>query len=166
MMRRVLVFIVLASACGIDSGNRLRVGDPAPALWSEDGSGRPVVAWVMTGEDYLGCASAAGDLRHLQMRFGNAVRLSVVYVGDHPQWVAGFIRRERVSARISQFSRSEFRKVFGRESLPSFYVVSGGTIVDRAASPNGVDPPPEASETIERAVEDAIGSRVNRGRRP
>jgi hypothetical protein len=131
-------------------------GDAAPSLLAEDASGRPMVTWVMRGEDYLGCQTAAGDLRRIQARHGDGVRLSVVYVGDNPRWVAGFFRRERISAEIRALNPSEFRRHFGDLRLPAFYVTAGGKIAAWAPSPDGVVPAPGAREVVENAVAGAM----------
>ncbi|HEU4558486.1 MAG TPA: hypothetical protein VFS20_11585 [Longimicrobium sp.] len=134
-------------------------GDAAPPALAEDASGRPVVTWIMRGEDYLGCQTAARDLRQIQQRYGDGVRLSLVYVGENPEWAAAFFRRERVAAPVRQLSRAEFRRTFGGLSLPAFYVTAGGRITARAASPDGVVPPPGAREIVERAVAAAMSGR-------
>jgi hypothetical protein len=112
---------------------------------------------VMHGEDYLGCVTAASDLRRLQQRHGEHVRLALLYVGNDPRLVAGVMRRERVAAEIHYLSRREFRKQFGELKLPAFFVAQHGKVSARADSPDGVAPPPSARELVERAVSTAIG---------
>jgi len=118
----------------------------------DDGSGRPVVAWIVRGEDYLGCQTSAGDLRGLQRRHGNAIRLSVLYVGESPEWVRAFVRRERIAAEIHALRRSEFRARFGRLRLPAFYVTDGARVVARVESPDGLGPAGDARARLEAAI--------------
>src|SRR5215207_7066981 len=106
-LRRVagIAGFLLAAACASsDGGEALEVGDAAPPRWADDGSGRPVVAWMVRGEDYLGCLTSAGDLRRIQRRYGDRFQLTLLYVGEKPEWAAGIVRRERLSARIEHLS--------------------------------------------------------------
>lgn len=158
-----LISMALVTSCST-SGRVPEVGDRVPARWTDDGSGRPVVIWVMKGEDYLGCATAAGDLRRLQRRYGDRIRMSLLYVGDNPDRVAGFIRRERIDAEIGTFSPREFRRAFGRTRLPAFFVADHSRVLARALSPDGRRPPAHAREVVERAVLMAISrNSANRG---
>lgn len=146
------VLLAGAAGCSAPNGAVPEVGDAAPVQWADDGSGRPLVAWIMRGEDYLGCQTAAGDLRRLQRRYGDRLRLSLVYVGENPEWVAGFVRRERIAAHIDYLSRAEFGKIYGRARLPAFFVTDRGKVTARALSPDGRIPPPNSRVIVENAV--------------
>lgn len=148
-----VALLLVAGGCSGTAEARIpKPGDAAPPHLAADAAGRPVVTWIMRGEDYLGCQTAAGDLRHIQARHGDGVRLRVVYVGDNPGWVAGVFRRERVRAEIRSLTREEFHRAFGELRLPAFYVTAGGKITAWAPSPDGVVPAPGAREVVENAV--------------
>lgn len=153
----IMGLLAAAAACS-PRADGLRVGDAPPREWSDDGTGRPVVAWVMKGDDYLGCATAAGDLRKLQRRYGDRVRVALLYVGDDPGLVAGVMRRERLSAELHALSASEFRKTYGEVKIPAFFVAHQGRVTARALSPNGAAPPPGARDQVDHAVRAALGS--------
>lgn len=161
LVRRIgIALLLVAGGCSGTAEERIpKPGDAAPPHLAEDASGRPVVTWIMRGEDYLGCQTAAGDLRRIQARHGDGVRLSVVYVGDNPGWVAGFFRRERVRTEVRSLNREEFHRTFGELRLPAFYVTAGGKITAWAPSPDGVVPAAGAREVVESAVGAAVGRR-------
>jgi hypothetical protein len=152
-----LALLAAAASCSTAAEGRAPMpGDTATPPLAVDASGGPAVTWIMRGEDYLGCQTAAGDLRRIQQRHGDGVRLSVVYVGDNPGWVAGFFRRERIRADIRGMDRPEFERTFGELQLPAFYVTAGGKVTAWAPSPDGVVPARGAREVVEGAVAAAM----------
>lgn len=125
-----LIAVGACVGCSAPEPRALVAGDSAPAAWIGGEPDRPVLAWVFTGDDILGCRSAAADLRRLQARAGQDFRLVLVYVGDRPQWVKGFARRERLRADVLGLGGREYGERFGAAPLPAYYFVHRGIVAD------------------------------------
>lgn len=102
-------------------------GDPLPHV-GQSGS-RPALVWTFDAVDCLGCelTEPSRVIRHLQSRFGEEVEVVVLALSsetekDQPT-VAGFLRSQRVAAKIRIVSQREYTKAFGGSAtVPSLYV--------------------------------------------
>jgi hypothetical protein len=164
-VRRFLTALALGSllqGCGpAETGTpRLAAGSAAPSFWADDATGRPVLAWVFRGDDYLGCESAAREVRRVQFRYGTALRVSMVYVGDDPERLSRFARTERINAELTRLGEREYRRVFGDALLPGFFLVRDGHVA-AALSPPGDST--SAAEGAEDALMAVVGGLLEEG---
>ncbi|HEV7591293.1 MAG TPA: hypothetical protein VGO40_24485 [Longimicrobium sp.] len=98
-----------ASADAVPRGERFPLGSGAAPM---------EIVWVLRPDDYLTCQTAADGVRRLQRQYGGALPVSVVGVGAHPEWLRGFLRRQRIEAGITSLSERDFRRRFRRQPTP------------------------------------------------
>lgn len=84
----------------------------------------------------------------------------MVYVGDRPQWVAPFARRERLDAELLRLDAEEHQRLFGSAPLPTFYVIENGVIVDVRDTPNGGATRENRKAALETIIMDLIGEQA------
>lgn len=122
------VLCVAASACAASSSDAVPMGERFPLTRTPDA---PIeIVWVLRPDDYLTCQTAADGVRRLQRKYGAALPVSVVGVGPHPEWLRGFLRRQRVDARVTSFTEQEFRRRFQRRPAPWIYLLRDGRVFD------------------------------------
>lgn len=126
--RAGLALVLAAAAC--HAGDGPAIGDPFPLV--ADPAGALRVAWVLRPDDYLTCQTAADGVRRLQRRHGDALPVTVVSVGAHPEWLRGFLRRQRIEASLVSLSERDYRRRFGGPAAPRLYLLRGGTVLDIA----------------------------------
>ena len=126
-----LVFVGCSLQDGAGGGRG--VGDSLPQLGL---AGRhPALVWVFDARECLGCklTDPARTVRAAQRQLGEHVELVAVAVGENGETdhelVAGFLRSQRVSARIEVRSRAEYVRAFGRADTGLFYVVDGSGVI-------------------------------------
>ena len=137
-MRRpaaVVLGALVLGGCSLQDGAGVGrgVGDSLPPLGL---SGRhPALVWVFDARECLGCklTDPARTVRAVQRRLGERVELLVAAVGENEEadhdLVAGFLRSQRVSARIEVRSRAEFVRAFGRAETGLFYVADWSGVI-------------------------------------
>lgn len=128
-----LILPTLSVACALASGCASPPatpgpGAPTPPMWADDGSGRPVVGWVVRGDDYLGCRSAIHAVRSMERAHPGRLRLSVVYLGHDRPLLDAFLRRERVTAEVTEVRARRYATLFGRAPIPAVYVARSDTV--------------------------------------
>lgn len=81
------------------------------------------IIWAFEVGDLMVCdGGPALALRHLQRKFGRQVRLTMVAVGEDPQLIQPFLKRERLNAQVIRLSAAEYSRDFGPAPLPSVYL--------------------------------------------
>jgi hypothetical protein len=136
MVRRTLVSLTTALAAVLSAGARPlgaqsavpRAAAYAPAAVSP----APVtVEWAFRRDDLMTCRTSAGELRHLRARFGSQVRIQVVAVDTDAEYVASFLRTERLEAGVTFLSEREYRTRYGNEATPVVFasLPGGGRVV-------------------------------------
>lgn len=142
MMRPAVLALALAcAACGAPWGERaqpLAVGDAAPTAWSAPADDALTVVWALRSADVVTCATAAGEIRHVQRAYGGRVRAMAVTSGRDSALVASFFRAERLERLPRQhLSERDFRAQTGGEAAPTVYVVRDGVVVARLRADRG-----------------------------
>lgn len=126
---------LVLGACSlqIGAGAGRGIGDSLPQLGL---AGRhPVLVWVFDARECLGCrlTDPARTVRAVQRQLGERVDLVALAVGEHAgadrDLVAGFLRSQRVSARIEVLRRAEHVEEFGRAETGLFYVADGSGVI-------------------------------------
>lgn len=132
-------------------------GSPAPAPLASGGAA-PVLAWVLGPRDLLSCRTAARDLRRIVRRVGQPVEVRVLAVATPPDYVASFLREERLAAHVAALTADGYGAAFGDAPLPSIYVISRDTVRAAVAlSPRGS----EAGAPLDQ-VESALRAALDR----
>ncbi len=138
-MRRPVAVVIGALAlagCSLQdgAGGGRGVGDSLPQLGLV---GRhPALVWIFDARECLGCklTDPARTVRAVQRQLGEHVELVAVAVGENGEadhdMVAGFLRSQRVSARIEVRSRAEYVQAFGRADTGLFYVADGSGVIE------------------------------------
>lgn len=131
----VVIGALVLGGCSLQdgAGSGRDVGDILPQLGL---SGRhPALVWVFDARECLGCklTDPARTVRAVQRRLGEHVELVAVAIGENVEadhdLVAGFLRSQRVSARIEVRSRAEYVQAFGRTETGLFYVADGPGVI-------------------------------------
>lgn len=122
--------VFAVAACARGSGGAVPIGDRFPMAAPDGSSPRTRVVWVLRPDDYLTCQTAANGVRRLQRRYGAALPVAVISVGPHPEWLRGFLGRQRIDAPVTRLDEDEFRRRFGREPAPWLYLVRDGRVFD------------------------------------
>lgn len=119
----------LQDGAGVGRG----IGDSLPQLGL---AGRhPALVWVFDARECLGCelTDPARTVRAVQRQLGEHVELVAVAVGENGKadhdLVAGFLRSQRVSARVEVFGRAEYVQAFARVETGLFYVADGSGVI-------------------------------------
>ena len=160
-MRRtwiVLAWLLATAACGRTAGDPLQPGDTFPAIAGvPEGKGLRVV-WVLRPEDYLKCTTGADQVRRFQRRYGAGVPLTVLYVGEHPEWGRAFLTRHRVNAFMIVVDRDRFESTFGGRPGSGVHLVEGARVrkVVMLADTS------ELTEMLEPAIEPLLAGRGGR----
>lgn len=158
LTRRAAVALCLAAGCAPRSRESVPVGERFP-LGGEDGPAvRTRVVWVLRPDDYLTCQTAANGVRRLQARYGATVPVSVLAVGAHPEWLRGFLRRQRIEAPVTVLGEREFRRRFRRLPAPWLYLLRDGKVADVVPGVGDVYPAARWGVTID-SMEMAGGAR-------
>lgn len=137
MYRPVVAMIGALALCACSLQNGVGVGrgigDSLPQLGL---AGRhPALVWVFDARECLGCklTDPARAVRAVQRQLGERVDLVALAVGEQGEAdhdiVAGFLRSQRVSARIEVLRRAEHVEAFGRAETGLFYVADGFGVI-------------------------------------
>ncbi|HEY7771264.1 hypothetical protein [Longimicrobium sp.] len=108
----VFAWLLAMAACGRTAGDSLKPGDTFPAIAGVPAGEGLRVVWVLRPEDYLKCATGADQVRRFQRRYGSGVPLTVLYVGEHPEWGRAFLIRHRVNGSMIVVDRRRFERTF------------------------------------------------------
>jgi hypothetical protein len=92
------------------------------------------LVWVVPATEFRVCAPVAGSLRGLQRPAGASLPLTVAYVGAHPEWMASYLRAQRLRANLVALTTAEYAARFGAAPFHALYRVRGGR-VEEALSP-------------------------------
>jgi hypothetical protein len=131
MTIRVLGLLMALGAAGAalvaEARNVLAMSElPAPA---ESQAGKPQVQWVFSEASLLRCRTPGQVLRGIHAEFGSAVSLVGAAPGADREYVASFMRRERLAEVIS------VRTERGRRNAPALgpglYLLVGDSVVVR-----------------------------------
>src|ERR1700741_234150 len=107
------------------------------------------LVWVVPAAELRVCAPVAGSLRRFQGPVDS--RLVVVFVGQHPEWMAAHLRAQRLRATLIPLSRAEYAARFGGTAVHALYRVRGRRVVE------ALPPDPERLEARLRAEAAAEG---------
>ncbi len=91
-------------------------------------SARRSLVWIVPATELRTCGSVAADLRAAQASPGGAAPLTVVYVGPHADWMAAYLRSQRLAAVLVPMGRAGYARRFGYEAVPALYLVDGRRI--------------------------------------
>lgn len=137
-MRRpvaAMIGALVLGACSLQdgAGDGRGLGDSLPRLGLA--GHYPVLVWVFDARECLGCklTDPARAVRAVQRQLGERVDLVALAVGEHGDadrdLVAGFLRSQRVSARIEVLGRAEHVQAFGRVETGLFYVADRSGVI-------------------------------------
>lgn len=126
--RFVLACLLATAACGRTAGDSLQPGDAFPAIAGIPEGGALHAVWVLRPEDYLKCTTGADQVRRFQRRYGSDVPLTVLYVGEHPEWGRAFLTRHRVNASMIVVDRQRFESTFRGRRGSGVHIVEGARV--------------------------------------
>lgn len=132
VLMAALLACLAAAGCGRTA--EAAPGDEFPAVAGLRASG-PRLVWVLRPQDFLRCTTAASYIRKFQARRGEQVPLTVVFVGEHPEWARAFLRRQRLRADVVEMDGREYEERFGRRAGARMHVLEGRTV--RGVAPTG-----------------------------
>jgi hypothetical protein len=129
--------VTAATACSRGAGKTgtLAAGQAIPADWAGTtaaAASPAALVWVFRTEDCLTCQSADYALRRVQARFGERVPFLAVHVGTLGDSTIpkAFFRARRLRVdRLVTVSPRDFARQHGEAVVPSFLLLSAGTIV-------------------------------------
>ena len=160
MSRTRLVFasLVAMAACGRTAGDSLQPGDIFPAIAGVPAGEALHVVWVLRPEDYLKCTTGADQVRRFQRRYGSGVPLTVLYVGEHPEWARAFLTRHRVKGAFIVVDQRRFESTFHGRANSGIYLVEGARVrkVVMLADTS------ELTESLEPAIQPLLAGRGGR----
>lgn len=84
------------------------------------------LVWVVPAAEFRVCAPVAGVLRRSQAANGGS--LVVVFVGSHPEWMAAYLRSQRLHAGLVALSTADYVARFGKAPFHALYRVRGGRV--------------------------------------
>lgn len=152
--------LLASTACRAPAGPAVETGGTFPLVRGLELGGAPHLVWVLRPEDYLRCTTLAREIRQLQSRYTSGLPLTIVYVGEHPEWVPGFVRRQRLDATLVTLDRGTYESVFGRRPGPWMHVLEGRRVRRAVAITNASQLDP----VIIREVEQLFAGGGDRGR--
>ena len=137
MLRSVAVVIgaLVFGGCSLQDGavSGRDVGDILPQFGL--GGRHPALVWVFDARECLGCklTDPARTVRALERQLDERVELVAVAIGENGEadrdLVAGFLRSQRISARIVVLGRTGFSRAFGSAETGLFYVADGSGVI-------------------------------------
>lgn len=160
-MRRtwfVYVWLLATAACGRTAGDSLQPGDTFPAIAGVPAGEGLHVVWVLRPEDYLKCTTGADQVRRFQRRYGSGVPLTVLYVGEHPEWGRAFLTRHRVNGSMIVVDQRRFKSTFRGRPGNGVHLVEG----DRVRKVVMLADTSELAEMLEPVIEPLLVGRGGR----
>jgi hypothetical protein len=134
---RLSAALLLAALAGCRAEARLLAPGSALALRGAPADGASLV-WVVPAAEFRVCAPVATNLRMAQHPAAAALPLTVAYVGPHPEWMAAYLRAQRLRATLVPLTEREYAGRFGRAAVHALYRVRGGR-VERVLQPGEAD---------------------------
>jgi len=86
------------------------------------------LVWVVPASEFRVCAPVASTLRTMQHPAAAALPLVVAYVGPHPEWMAAYLRTQRLRATLVPLTEREYAGRFGAAAVHAVYRVRGGRV--------------------------------------
>jgi hypothetical protein len=108
------------------------------AVLDLDGAARDEASlvWVVPAGDFRVCGPVAGSLRRLQATAAAPLPLTVAFVGPHPEWMAAYLRSQRLRASLVALTPGAYTKRFGAAPFHALYGVRGRRVAE-VVSPDG-----------------------------
>jgi hypothetical protein len=111
------------------SETALGIGSEVPELWSEPVGSVVLIGWAFRTEDCLSCVTPAAAFRQIGRKYGSRVKIAALAVGEEPEVVKSFLRRERLDVDLAHVNVATYRTLFGSSPLPAIYVAVDGVVV-------------------------------------
>jgi hypothetical protein len=86
------------------------------------------LVWVVPAAEFRVCAPVAGMLRGVQRPSAASLPLTVAYVGPHPEWMAAYLRAQRLRASLVALTVGEYAARFGAAPVHALYRVRDGRV--------------------------------------
>jgi hypothetical protein len=133
-MRALLLAFACAAAAGCGPSDTAPVGPGHlfPAVEGVPVGEGPTLLWVLRPQDYLRCTTGADQVRRFQARYGSEIPVTVLYVGERPEWGRAFLRRHRVNAPLIEVDERRFRRALRGRRSGGVHLLDGGLV--RAAA--------------------------------
>ncbi len=125
---RCLLVMLALSGCGNGGAAPLPIDFVVAGSLVHRGDGASLL-WVLQPADYVHCETHARAIRLVQRRNGHQVPLTIVAVGGREEWLAEFLRRERLRGEVRSFTPQSFRSEFGRNPSSALYVLHNARVV-------------------------------------
>jgi hypothetical protein len=125
---RLSAALLLAAAlAGCRPAARPLAHGSALALRGAPAGGASLV-WVVPAADFRVCGPVAGMLRGVQRPAAASLPLTVAYVGPHPEWMAAYLRAQRLRGTVVPLTVGEYAARFGAAPVHALYRVRGGRV--------------------------------------
>ena len=161
MIRRLLK----AAACGATMllasvappvKEPLRVGSVAPDLIPRVPSGDVVVVWTFPTESLQNCTSPASEFRRLQRQYGARAHLVLIAVGDDPNILDPFLRRERLRPVVRRVTETEYARHFGATPVPAVHIIARHVMRETVSDSTWADGVPMSRRGIKQTAESVL----------
>lgn len=123
---------VLAAACAAPEAAPLHPGSTVPAAWrtSAAAADEPTLFWVFRTADCLTCQNLDFEVRRVQRRLGERVRVVVVHVGAERDEAIprAYLRERRVRAELRTVPAALHRRILPDTAIPAVYLADHGVI--------------------------------------